>query len=251
MNNHEQGRPPSSSPQNNLENALAGNYTFNVKDVFVRANRIVKAQIWQLVQACAVLFVVVAVMVSILMHQYSVSDLEQLSQTRRAVIDIVVILVMAPLTTGLMMVGVNAARGRSVAPFDIFRYLSMTVVLALAQLVISILVQLGLALLVLPGLYVFVATSFTLPLIAEKRMGVTSAMLLSCRVINKYLAGFATLFLIFAALLIISLLTFGIALIWVMPLYYVTLGVLYCDLFGEESVLTTSHLPKNESTFDA
>ena len=134
----------------------------------------------------------------------------------------------------------------------IFDYIPLIFLLALTQLVNSILMQLGLVLLIIPGLYFWMATSFSLMLVADKSLTPLKAILLSCRVFNAYWGQITALFMIMAVLAITIPLTLGLSLIWIMPLYFSLIGVLYEKLIGGEQVRTEAK-PKerNESSFDA
>ncbi|WP_147291843.1 hypothetical protein [Alteromonas aestuariivivens] len=252
--NNQFGQPQekTSAAQSNLARALSGKYQFNLKSVFLRSNDLVRQYLWVLLPACFLVIAAVMLVAVMMVQSMNITDVTQISPATQGMMDVVLILLMAPLVTGLMMMGVHCARRERLRALDLFRYLPLILPLALAQLLISILTQFGLALLVLPGLYVFMASVFTLPLIADKRLPVSQALLLSCRVVNKYLGYFVVVFLSFAALFLLSVVTLGLALIWIVPLYYTTLGTLYEDLFGNgEPPSSQPAAAEDESRFDA
>lgn len=211
---------------------------------------ILKKQFSAMLQGCLVLLVSVIACGVLLSYFFSIEEMSQLSPSQQGIIDIALILVVAPLTAGIAVMGVTAARSQQVKTLDIFNYIPLVIVLALAQLLISILVQIGLILLLLPGIYLLLATTFVLPLIADKKLGIFDAILQSCKMVNKFILSFIVLFSVFFVLFLLSLLTFGFALLFVMPLYFVTLGVIYVVLFDEENPSDMS-LDKQELTFDA
>jgi uncharacterized membrane protein len=86
-------------------------------------------------------------------------------------------------------------------------------------------------LLVAPAFYVFMATTFTLPLIADKQLTPFTAISLSVRMTNAYLFQMTVIFLIFLALFIGVIITFGFALLWVGPYFFNVKAVLYTELF--------------------
>lgn len=242
------------SGQNNLQRALDGDYAFSVKEILTRANELVKTNYSLLLAGCGVVFVICAVLIMILVSQYSLDALATISQGQQFMINLAVIFLVTPITTAMTVLMAETGSHQNRGFSELFRYVPSVLPLAIAQLLMTMLTQLGFALLIIPGLYLLVATSFTLPLIADKKMSITGALLLSCRVVNRYLSGFGVLLVIFVALALISLFTLGLALLWVMPFYYATLGLLYEDLFGSgqgDSTVKSKKGNEQESTFDA
>jgi hypothetical protein len=69
---------------------------------------------------------------------------------------------------------------------------------------------------------------------------------------NQYLLQLTVLFAIFLVLFVIGMLTFGLAFIWVLPLYYNVTGILYNDLFGTDVEAPQTQAGNSEEThFDA
>ena len=211
---------------------------------------ILKRQFSAMLQGCIILLVSVIACGVLLSYFFTIEDMSQLSSSQQGIIDIALILVVAPLTAGISVMGVRAARFQQVKALDIFNYMPLVIVLALAQLLISFVVQIGLILLLLPGIYMLLATTFALPLIADKKLGIFDAILQSCKMVNKFILSFIVLFSAFFVLFLLSLLTFGFALLFVMPLYFVTLGVIYVVLFDEDGPADMSS-DQQELTFDA
>ena len=211
---------------------------------------ILKRQFSAMLQGCIILLVSVIACGVLLSYFFTIEDMSQLSSSQQGIIDIALIFVVAPLTAGISVMGVRAARFQQVKALDIFNYMPLVIVLALAQLLISFIVQIGLIFLLLPGIYVLLATMFALPLIADKKLGIFDAILQSCKMVNKFILSFIVLFSAFFVLFLLSLLTFGFALLFVMPLYFVTLGVIYVVLFDEDSPSDMSS-DQQELTFDA
>ena len=61
------------------------------------------------------------------------------------------------------------------------------------------------------------------------------------------------LFAIFFVLFLLGMVTFGLAFIWIVPLYYNVTGILYNDLFGVKEEAQQVHAVTNseETHFDA
>ena len=237
-------KPPSDQSEraDSLQRTLDGKYQFDIKNVFSRANDLVKKHFSSLVQACVLVFLVLVIMALIM---------QSIQDTFQALFQIAVVLVIAPLQTGLYMMGVSAARRQHVRVFDLFNYLSLTIVLALTHLITIILTQLGTVLFIIPGIYMVVASTFALILVADRQLTAVSAIILSCRIVNRYFWQMLLLLAIFLVLILVSIFTLGFGLIWVMPLYFCAIGVLYEDMVGYTTSEKQGHDSNGESTFDA
>ncbi|MEW9796933.1 stress protein [Alteromonas sp. CYL-A6] len=233
-----------------MTRALNGEYPFDVFALLKRANSVVKQHFGALFQACVVLFVAVIVLSVLLVFGFDITSPDAITPGQRTMMEVLSILVISPLQAGLYMMGVNAARGQPVTTFDIFHYLGSVLVISVTQLIISITTQLGLALFIFPGVYVWTATLFALMLVADKRLTPFQAILLSARMVNVYLGKMLLLAVLFFVLFGTGLLSFGVTLIWVVPLYFCTLGMLYNDLFSTQDVPSETAVT-DESKFDA
>lgn len=246
--------PSSSNEQtpSQLEKTLAKQYQFDAKSLFIRANNLVKDNFSSLFQASLVLFITLVLLGAIAQQFITVYEDGTYSFEHESIIEITAIVVLAPLITGLYMMGVSHARGHKTSVFSLFHYIPALLILALTHLVNNIIVQLGLVLLIVPGVYLWMATSFSLMLVADKSLTPIRAIILSCRVFNAYWSKLITIFAIFFLIFLTVPMTLGLSLIWVLPLYFSMLGLLYQELIGEEHVSTDDSQPQtNESSFDA
>ncbi|MDO6565841.1 stress protein [Alteromonas sp. 1_MG-2023] len=241
-------------PSNKLAITFAKQYHFDIKALFSRANGLAKANFFSLFQASLVLFLTFVVLGLFAQQFVTFNDDGTFVFEHQSLIEIGAIFIVAPLIAGLYMMGVRHARGEKTTVFSLFSYLSFIFAFALTQLVNGIVVQIGLVLLIVPGVYLWMATSFSLMLVADKSLTPLRAIILSCRVFNAYWAQLTGVFAIFIILFFTVPLTFGLSLIWVLPLYFSMLGLLYEELIGEEGEQTpTQHVQNkaNESSFDA
>ena len=137
-----------------------------------------------------------------------------------------------PLIVGVIMLAINYTRGERIAFNSIFNYYHLTGKLALAGLLVYIMSVIGFVLLILPGIYLSIAYVFTLPLIADKGMGVWDAMELSRKAVTKHWFKVFGLFFLLSLIMTLGALALGIGLIWAVPLLFVTLyGLLYPLIF--------------------
>lgn len=235
-----------------IANTLSGERDIDVKSVFMRANQFVKGNFSTLFQGVFVLFLVFVMLGIVTQSFITLNDDGSYVIEHQSIIEIAAVFVLSPLITGLYMLGVAHARREPTNVFSMFSFLPLIFVLALTQLIISIVVQLGLILLVVPGVYVWMASIFSLMLVSDKQMTPIRAIILSCKVFNVYWTKISAIFAVFVLLFLTAPLTFGLSLVWVLPLYFSVFGLLYNDLFGSENSSPESNTKfTNESTFDA
>ena len=205
-----------------------------------------------LLQGSVVLFLTFVVLGIIVQPFITVHDDGTYTFEHQSIIEIVAICVVAPLLSGLYMMGVNQARGNKITVFSTFQYFPLFFLLALTQLINSILVQLGMMLLLIPGIYFYLASTFSLMLVADKKLTPISAIILSCRLFNAYWKQLVSIYAVIILLFITVPFTLGFSLIWVLPFYFSITGLLYQELAGDSSGdISTSNNDVNESSFDA
>ncbi|GGD52722.1 hypothetical protein [Lacimicrobium alkaliphilum] len=216
----------------NMSKALAGDYNFDLQAVLKEAWSITQVTKWSLLQALLMVFSLVLLVVVISFNLIQSQGMDILDPQVQFYLELLITLLTAPLLTGLLMMGINHSVGGVSRPAHLFHFVPRTLILVLATLMTSLLVNLGLMLLVIPGLYLMIACSFTLPLVAEKGLTPWRAIYTSVRAVSHKWPQFVILYLLFAMLFMLVIATLGIALIWVGPLYYNVKGVLYRDIFG-------------------
>ena len=167
-----------------------------------------------------------------------VTENSPLSVTQQAIMELVLTFLLAPLWTGVSMLAIRYKRGEKPSFTSIFYYYRHIVILALAALFVSMLTTLGISVYVIPGFYLFTATTFTLPLMADKKLNPLEAVLASIKMTNKYLWKMLMVYGIFVGLLLIVLLSFGFAYLWIGPFYFNVKAILYQDLFCEDETKT-------------
>ena len=184
-------------------------------------------------------YIVVAIIVQILLGTFfpSPAPPEEPNLLNQQIVTILSYPVLMPLIVGVIMLAINYSRGDRLAFNSIFNYYHLTGKLALAGLLIYIMTVIGFILLILPGIYLSIAYVFTLPLIADKGMGVWEAMELSRKAVTKHWFKVFGLFFLLSLIMTLGALAFGIGLIWAVPLLFVTLyGLLYPLIFDGVSV---------------
>ena len=140
------------------------------------------------------------------------------------------------MTGGIMLIGVRRALEQRVSWKMVFAGFSKTLTITIALVLQAILVVLGFILLVLPGIYLTVGYALVLPLILDKGLGPWEALETSRKAIHKKWWSVFGLYLVMLLIAMVASIPLGLGLIWVVPMYFVVLGVLYVRLFGAGEV---------------
>lgn len=142
-----------------------------------------------------------------------------------------------PLLAGIIMLAIGYARGDELHFKSIFKYYPYMGNLALAGLLVYLMTLIGFMLLVLPGIYLSVAYVFTIPLIVDRGMDVWDAMERSRKTVTQHWFKIFGLTFLLGIGMVAGVLTFGIGLIWAVPLVFVTLyGLLYPMIFDKVEI---------------
>ncbi len=231
------------------DKAVQGDYTLN-------PNAILKEG-WQLTASTKqpillglIMVILIGMVFSIITSSY-LGGMEVVIQdaNKQMVLNLVVTVVLWPFIAGIEMMGISHAIGIKTQANMIFSFLKRSAFIALGALIITSLTSLGFYL-ILPGIYLTVALSLTVPLIVEKRMSPTAAILLSIKatrfqffkMLHIYLVLFSVLI---AALLpgllglpaIISAVVFFVVMSYLAPMFYNVKGILYREIFGVKMLM--------------
>ncbi|KJK01128.1 integral membrane protein [Pseudomonas sp. 21] len=137
-----------------------------------------------------------------------------------------------PLLAGVNMLGIRRAADQPLRFNEVFSHFGRTFQVVVCVLLSSVLICIGYFLFVLPGIYLSVAYMLAIPLVVERGLSPWAALEASRKAISQHWFKVFGLLLVFGLLFMLSTLTFGIALIWVMPWLIVAIGVLYRTIFG-------------------
>lgn len=236
-----------------------GQYKFNIKEILKRAYFLSAQNNWTLVLALITIIVLSFSVYFLFLDAFNITDYtllitenSPLTQNQQAIIELTLTVLLAPLWTGVAMLAIATNRKTPHSALSIFSYYKMIPTLALASAIVSLFLTFGLALFFLPGFYIFTATTFTLPLIADKRIGPLTAVVFSVRMTNVYLWKMLQLYLIFLLLLFLVAVSFGFAYFWVGPLYFNAKAILYEDLFcAHAEQANGSQENQQQGVFDA
>lgn len=113
-----------------------------------------------------------------------------------------------------------------------------TVPLTITIMIMSVVQFIGSYIFFVLGFYVSLIFSFAIPLVCEKRLTPTKAILCSTQAVNKKLFPIIQVYLVVFICFLLSLMTMGIALIWVVPFFFHVKAVLYRNIFGVQIVVS-------------
>ncbi len=185
--------------------------------------------------AAFILYLVTAVVLQVILAMvFPTGTPEVPNLLNQQIVTILAYPVLMPLMVGIIMMAINYSRGENIEFKSIFNYYHIMGKLALAGILIYVMTIIGFVLLVLPGIYLSIAYVFTLPLIADKGMDVWEAMELSRKTVTKHWFKVFGLLFLLSLIFLAGIMTFGIGLIWAVPLLFLTLyGLLYRSIFDE------------------
>jgi uncharacterized membrane protein len=234
---------PSRNSGGTIEDAILGQYQLNFMEMFAQTWELtygVKRHIWL---GLAVIWIILIGIIALVTSTITSSG--ETEMVLMQVLQLLINILSYPLTAGLMMIGIRRAAELDFSFMEIFNYFSYTFKLLVATLIMSafiavpLLLALGLsentpfaALLALPALYLFPAYFFTFPLITEKNMGIWDALEVSRQAVTRHWFSVTLIYLAMLVLVFISIIPFGLGLIWTVPMMFALHGAMYRTIFG-------------------
>lgn len=250
-----------------VEKAEQGEYNIDVKSVLNEAwSLTVKSRLS--INVGLIFTLCVGVIVTLIASQF-LGGIEAVFQDQQAsgILNVLVTLLVYPFLVGVEMMGVFHAVGVKTSPKLVLSFLKRGSWVAICALLSSTLVTLGFTLFYVPGIYIAIALSLVLPLVAEKRMSPFQAITLSLKATRFQwfkLCGIYSLlfFSLVAACLPIAILAksdfsliggvFTIfALTYLAPLFYNVKGILYREIFGMQLSIAKGQESHIDTTFSA
>lgn len=144
--------------------------------------------------------------------------------------------------SGLINIGIKRVGSQSFSWTLVFSGFSRLGSILIAGFLMLLLITSGFLLLVLPGIYLAVGYSLTLPLIMDKGVGPWEAMEMSRQAIHdKWWQVFGA-YLVMSLLYFLSMIPFGIGMIWTVPMFFMLTAVLYQVLFGRMQIAKEARL---------
>ncbi len=235
-----------------LEDAIEGNYHFDVAETFSEA--------WQRTYGCKWTFqmayfyyalVVLAFLVAIyfLPFLFGYND-DRLAQnpaikltvgfwTYSLLKQLAPTLFLTPLTVGVLMMGIWRSIDRELSATMVFSAYIKLLPLFFTTVLMYIMVGFGLVLLIIPGIYLFIAYMFALPLVMERGLDPWVAMEVSRKAVSKRWFSLLCFYLAQGLVLFVSAIPLGLGLIWTLPMVVIANGIAYRNIFGCDESLPT------------
>tara|TARA_R110001632_G_scaffold232566_1_gene373702 strand:- start:35265 stop:36008 length:744 start_codon:yes stop_codon:yes gene_type:complete len=244
QNKHTQG--------GNIDKTLIGETILDLSACAKEGWTLSKQHFYSILQGGLFTLGMILLLLMLIGHFVSIDDLQKPSVSLSFGLNLLFTLITTPLITALMMMGISHSIGLKTTFIGLVKQLAASAMLIFCALMLGALVNLGIALYILPGIYLAMSTGFALVLLVEKKYRPSQAILMSMRVFNRYWMPLSQFYIVSFVLFIAGLFTFGIALIWLVPWYLHTKGVLYRTLFGVEVIgQPSTNTDKKDSVFYA
>ncbi|MCK7458575.1 hypothetical protein [Idiomarina aminovorans] len=234
-----------------LTEALKGNYQLSIRQVLEQSFNLTKSNLVSLLGGFLLLLSINVVMVLVLMNVFSIERIEN-SMEIQFFSSMLQAVISAPLLGGLMLMGIKHSIGINTRTADVFNGFNSMVPLitvAVISTLLSVIASTVFSLLhpnlgILVSLYITVILTFAMPLVVERGTGPLNALFYSIKITHFKLPKFILLFLIIAGLLLVAIIPLGLGLIWMLPMIYNLIGVVYRDIIG----VTVIEKPKDNSS---
>ncbi|MBU3058036.1 hypothetical protein [Pseudomonas indica] len=240
---------PYASPSSNLqeipangqvptvEEALRRGYDFSIGDLLSEAWQRTKGTKGIILGGFIIFYVVMFVAMTVVGFVFGLVGMMNPDSLGAMIVGQLVVTIIAtaatyPFLAGINMVGIRRAADQPVTFNEIFSHFGRTVPLIVAGLLMLLLIYVGMFLLIIPGIYLSVAYMLALPLVVERGLSPWQALEASRKAISQHWFKCFGLFLLLGLILSLSAIPLGIGLIWTIPLFVVSIGVLYRTIFG-------------------
>ena len=242
-----------------IKKSLTEGYRFDLKKLLLDALKITRKHFFPLLTACLFIMLVSFALLSVFLDQtISLDDPKTM-----ILFFIFALIVVPPLMTGMLMMGVHHSVGLKTKSFHLFNYFNIIFKLSLAAMIINLMTNgasmflgqvfgsVGFVLSVIVLLYLKMSFCLVYPLIAEKKVSPVIALKLSFKLVHKNIAQFTQLLIIFCVLFMIGILTSGIGLLFVIPFAINVMGIVYRQVCGVSiSVTEATEGPKDNDNND-
>lgn len=221
-----------------LEKAVAGDYEFSIGDILSEAWKKTSGAKWVIHLSFA--YYLLALVGLMLVIAFVTGLLISVSGDAGIVLgqvftQVLINLLAMPMIMGIVLIGIRRSINAPINSGSVFSCFDKILPLFATMLLIYILVAIGFLLLVLPGIYLMVAYYMAMPLIVEKGLSPWQAMEISRKTITRKWFSVFILLLILGAILFISMIPFGLGMIWSVPMALIAYGIMYRNMFGVES----------------
>jgi hypothetical protein len=227
-------------PQDNqvpsIEEALSRGYDFEISDLLSQAWQRVKGSKGIIIGGFLVFYAVTMAVSFVLGGLFGIlglaGDESIVSAITEMLIGIFASVMSYPFMAGISMVGIRRAANQPISFNEIFSHFGRTLPILITALMSTVLIYLGFLLLVIPGIYLAIAYMLAIPLVVERGLSPWQAMEASRKAISQHWFKVFGLVLLLVLISMIGAIPLGIGLIWTIPLFFISAGVLYRTIFG-------------------
>jgi hypothetical protein len=227
--------------QGSLEGGINGDYDFTIGEIFSEA--------WEKTSGAKgtfllawLFYIIVAVVVNTVLS-FILPDPEALLQAGRVsegiiwgiLPSLVTIPILYPIMAGITLLGIHRSVDAEINAVSVFNHFGKIIPLSILAILMGLLIMLGYALLVIPGIYLSIAYLMSLALMMDKDMGAWEAMETSRKAVSKHWFKIFFMYLLLMLMFVVAMIPLFIGLIWLLPFFLITQGVLYKVMFGVDS----------------
>lgn len=235
-----------------IQKNLSGQYQFNLSQLMKQGVDNTLKHFFTFLQMVFVVIAVFFVLMFLFVNIQGITTPEEINASNLVSFQLVTQIILAPFIAGLMIQGIRANVMDKLSVQQMFDVFPKSLPIIIISVFVSLLSGLGLNLFIIPGLYIYIATGFAVQLAVDKGLTPFQALILSVKMVNRYLPQFILIYFIFAVLVVIAIISYGIGLVFVIPFYHMVKGALYRDLFGYGKIDENQTVKsQSEGTFDA
>jgi uncharacterized membrane protein len=240
-----------------LERSLTSGYRLDVSAILQESWQQTRSHGFGLLLAIIAVMAIWILLSNSLLGPYLSNNQDDGGVDMVLVLSLLVAVVMSPLTAALDMLGLQQAvcvRAKPSQVFDFFRHgLRLGILTLLGSMITSLfgpllgLLGLPIMLALIPSALISMGLVFTVPLVLERGLSPTQAIMISFKLFARGWLNIALLHGVLLVLFFVALIPMGLGLIWVAPFYFNCKGILYRELCGvaieisDVSPPTTNH----------
>ncbi|WP_152032963.1 hypothetical protein [Gallaecimonas mangrovi] len=208
-----------------------------LKEAWQGAARFDRGLIAPFLMLVGITMILGVVMVELMEHLgWTLHDLQ--GQT---LLQLILTVMLAPALVGLQLIALQQVVGLRPPMQMLWHWYRVGPVLSLTALMSLAIVNIGMMLFIVPGLFLQIALTPVLMLVADKGMSPFTAIKISVLVCVRYFVGFLLCQLLSILAVLVSAVTLGIASLWLVPLLMRFQAILYRELFGVRLKLATGN----------
>lgn len=253
------------------EVALSGKFKIDTNSMLEEAWKMTNGTKTSIIGGALIFFSIVLLLTSLIGHWFPPVEHSDGTVTfppaYLALLFVLQVTVIPLLMSGLFMMGLknSVAHGAAYASekpvvppnkpmmvFDFFRNPSPIIATeAIRQVILTSCLVLSVVGLGLVGfalwLFFAVVTNLAIPLVIKDQLSPMKAVKVSIQVSARKFFSFFILYFVMVVLFVLAAIPFGLGLIWIVPMYYNLIGILYREVFGIETPVDQPEEPALET----